>query len=230
MPAVGRVVSPLLSAGQHDSNWEYLFRFVAGYWLNGVAKTDSTFLRDATTQIGLMRAGRWSWLAWWKRSAIRLTSVILPIGWLIGMIISADTTAFMTRVTLWVLIPLAIITVVERLGHHTTRRDHHKTLSHWYSHKFNVPIWQAQKMVSIPRGHTKSADKVVTIWWPLGFSIPLSDQEKWAELVANMLSLNDPQYLFNFTGRPFMSMSLVPKPPSVVSFEDFRHHERHNVS
>lgn len=229
----GFIAVPLGAGRDGDTTIpEWLRRFVTGYWLDGARRTDATFLHRATEKHVRGRVGRWSWMPGWKRALIRL-SVTLTIL-LLSVALLYYPVATLTA--MYWLVMLAVPAVVfysiratdkQRRKH---KRNYHRGVAHWYAAEFGLPLHQINHLISIPLGHRKDATKAVTIRLPYSFARSSMEQEKLAERLAHKLGLVDPEWYFTMTGRPTLVMSLVPKPPSSVTYGDFSRHAKQNAA
>jgi len=222
----GQMLVPSQAQG---STWAYVWRFCRGYWLDGKARTDATFCRAATPYGALAkgRLHRWSYLAGYQRAAIRLSAVAVVLGALVMRVADPTALATILRWLFWALVPILAVAGWLRLVERGHRRDHYEGLCQWYATYFSVALFEARKRVHVPLGHRKDARNVIRIELPGYYVATATEQERLAERIAAKVGLTDPDWSVDFTGRPTLTMSLVPRPPKVVSFEDFKHDMRH---
>jgi hypothetical protein len=226
--ATGRYANTAVVPATTTSTWTYVARFCRGYWLDGKARTDATFCRAATPYGALTkgRLGRWSYLAGYQRAAIRLGAVTLAFGALILRITDPTALATILRWLFWSLAPILAMAGWLRIRERGHRRDHYEGLCQWYATYFSVALHEARKRVHIPVGHRKDARSCIRIELPGYYVATAAEQERLAERIAAKVGLNDPDWSIDFTGRPTLTMSLVPRPPKTISMSDWQNHAR----
>lgn len=235
-PTTGRsgfITAPLNAGADSDtSGGEWLLRFVTGYWLDGARRTDATFLHRATEKHVRGRVGRWSWMPGWKRALIRLGCTLTTLLLCAAALYAPRATGTALYWLVVAMVPVAVFCSIRSLDKRRLKhkRDYHKGVAHWYAAEFGLPLHQINHLISIPAGHRKDATKVVTIRLPYHFARTGIEQEKLAERLAHKLGLVDPEWYFTMTGRPTLTMSLVPKPPSSVTYGDFSRHAKQNAA
>lgn len=200
-------------------------RFFAGRDVDGQRRTDATWRHRgqvALTPTG--RASRWAHQTHQRRAGVRTSVVTGLVLVAFGLVASPASTVTTLRVMVIGAGLAGVWVVVEK-----SRRWSHV-------HTYVIPTAAAladmlgvsrhvdpQSWVHVPTDHRTNPDKTVTIDLPETYHAPKAQQKRHAEVAANKLAMNAPDWGIDWEGdHPLLWLRACPSPPERVTFEQVR--------
>lgn len=202
----------------------YAWRFISGKPLDGVRRSNSTFLRPGTRAIGQSwrdRPSRWMALPGWKRAAWRLGVTVPTVGNAVGVLV-APVPTFVADGTL----TAALVTWgTYKVRRKVAARKHTKT---WVSplHKALCeslgidPDADPSDYLDVPTDLHDNPDQTVRVMLPDRFDGDPIVKTRLAQIVKTKLALEDAKVSWHLSGeRPYMEVKQAPKPPEKLTWE-----------
>jgi hypothetical protein len=200
----------------------YLARFAAGRPMDGVRRTNATFLRRADTDLtSHKRSAHWHWLPGWHRAAWRIGTTAGALGFAYGYVTARTATL---AAGLAAAITALILTGI---WGHLRIRDWH------LDRKIGRPLFMTAAMItghdltdnhrkhlSIPRNYAKDPKARIVLKLPYTFEGKAQDTKRLHDLVMRRLG-GEWDMMPHFSAHPpHLEFFPSPAPPGSVSFAD----------
>lgn len=197
-------------------------RFISGRPMDGVRRTNATFLRRADTDLtSHKRSAHWHWLPGWHRAAWRIGTVMVLSGFAYGYI-TARTVTLITSL-------VAVITALVLTGMWARIR-----ILNWHlDRRIGRPLYVTASMITghdqtdnhrrhltIPRDHAKNHKSRIRYNLPYSFEGKAQDTKRIHDLFERRLGLELDMIPHFSAHPPHLEFVHSPAPPASVSFAD----------
>lgn len=199
-----------------------LGRFVCGRPLSGRSRTDATFWRPARRQpVDVAgESGRWSYLAGWQRSSVRVGVALILLG--VALLLAPD---LLLTTGIGVML-LTLVWGAYGVARGVSTRAH-RTRYLWPLHEaLRGPVGQAalrpEQWLHIPPGFKGDPGVELRIDLPAAFDGSGGLSEHVSSVVRNKLGLAaDAVFSFRPEGNePYVTVTEPVRPPARVTFDD----------
>lgn len=214
-----------------------IYRFLLGRPLDGIRRTDATFLRPGRHSMDPSGyASRWSYLAGWQRLILRLVGLyvlivslftwVLGPGVLLTQVLWAGVLGSGPAAVLWIRAYGVRVpgTSIEVLGRRTWVRTYVRPVAAAVDSVLGTSHHkrEAVKWVRVPRTFRNSDGDPVVVSLPGSFTgSDEGTKRRLVSAVGNRLGMRDPSVSWDLEGdRPRVLISCPPVPPERVSYAD----------
>lgn len=209
----------------HNSLPRIAARFVSGQPLDGIRRSNSTFLSPGTRVVGQPhrdRPSRWMALPGWKRAAWRMgvavPTVSTPIGlWFAPVATIAADAALTAGGITWG--TLATRKAVRMWKHN---REWLRPL-----HTVLAPVLEISRhaqpdtYIDVPIGFQQNEDAQITVQIPTHFEGDQTSRARVLDIIKTRLALQDVDVSWRLSGpEPTLTIRHAPKPPERITWEE----------
>lgn len=199
-----------------------LFRWVAGRDLDGLERTDSTFLRDGTISVRphITRPSRWSRLAGWKRSAIRNGGAGLSVATVAGALLAPWLVVALWAALAWWALAWGGLRAARWRAHRRMYQAWIRPLHAAVAPLLGLgPATDPWAYLSVPDDFTSNEEAVIRVAVPDAFAPEL--RNRLVATVAEKLALGDVDRTWHLSGaNPFLTVSRAPAPPRKLDYAE----------
>lgn len=198
----------------------YLARFVSGRPMDGVRRTNATFLRRADTDLTThKRSAHWHWIPGYRRAAWRAGTVAVALGFGYGYLTARSVTIITSLIA-----AITGLVLVGLWGHVRIRN--------WnLDRKIGRPLYVTAALItghdhtdnhrhhlSIPRDHAKNPKAKIVYHLPYSFEAKPQDTKRIHELFVRRLGGEWDMHPHFSAHPPRLEFIPSPAPPRSVSF------------
>lgn len=204
----------------------WVFRFVSGAPLDGVARSDAGFFRGATRDEGEDKAGGWHDRPQAIRAGIRLGALALVVSSVYAyMTAPAASTAQYARAAVvlgCILAGLGGYRLVDWTIRYRHLRDWVKPLHHALREHVGYDVATSHRhYIAVPRNFTELSGDAIRIQLPANFHGDATKQQLITQVVRTKLALQDVVFRWHLDGRNhFVSVVQAPRPRTKALFTD----------
>lgn len=201
----------------------YMSRFISGRDLDGLRRTNATFLRHADTDLTPhKRASRWAHRRHADRALLRITvaGIALAFAWGIMMhrTVTLLSTASVTFALLCLIIWRGIVAV--RLARHNWRfvRPMWRTVAPYLGHAAGHPH---TRYMSVPRDFRTNEKAVIRVTLNNEWEGIDGQRRNVTKIIANRLGGEWSPYFAQHEFPPYLEFRKLPQPPERVTLAEF---------
>lgn len=197
----------------------YPARFVSGRAMDGVHRTDATFLHEGTRALTVTgRASRWAMLPGWKRAAVRVGTAATVYG---------EVVAFSAAPGATLALNAAVVTAAASwAGRWSWRRIRRWSLDR----NVVTPLWYAlspiypdgarmEDWLHVPIGYDTDKSAEIYLQFPLTWQGTAEQKRLAKDLVSRKLGGQWDAH-WHEIGQSSLTLTHAPQPPSRVTFEE----------
>lgn len=199
-----------------DHMW---FRWFAGHPLDGHYRTDATFFRAGTKSQHKTPVGRWSYLAGWRRSAVR-NLVALGVPALVWQYRQhpSRTVALVAVVAVWA-VTWGALRAWKAWGVRQDYRTYVRPIHDVLGPLLGLPpTTRPNDYITVPHSFRENEKTPVHITLPRAFAPSSGNRELITSAVLPKLGVNEDNtdVIFRSVGNPTVDFKMAPQPPDRV--------------
>lgn len=202
------------------------YRFLSGRPLDGIARTDSSYLHPGTRSLtpGITRYSRWSARRGIDRQMIRLTWTMSALCLTWGWFAHPHLTLTLAGLAVWVGAGWQGWSLWQRWRQHQHTRDYVRPLHVSMSHVLDLdPHLRPAEYLSVPIDYATNEQAETRIHLPATFDTSEAARKQVADLALNKLGLSrgTADCTWRLTGTPYLMITLAPQPPETVPWAEW---------
>ena len=214
-----------IQQGKSKHTFPRLFgRFVSGRHMDGIRRTDSTFLQRASRDLTVHgRASRWAHLPGWHRVTWRLgsTAVLSALAW--GLLFHRRATVITGSAGLAIALGLGIwrarVAILTWAHNRKLARPLYMTLAGIVGHP---PGDRHDHYLTVPRNFRDDEKTVIRLLIPPTWEGTVTQQKAVHGLISRRLGGDWDARWYHHVSPPKVEFVRAPAPPAKVSFADIR--------